>query len=372
MSASLNASLVQSHSPVATPLPDEGGERAERSLPCAVCGARRSETVSTRQELRRQDAEFRLFRARRFSAARETRTAGAAGLVARPPKISPTEGVTAIERCLECGLLFRCPPPSSGRMPDLDSFMSDSEARLLETYHRQQEWAERKVLLLARWLWKFGRVRPSVLDVGSFVGGFVAVAKMCGWDVLGVEPAPRAARFCRERGLPVQRGWVTCVDSPPARYDAVTIWDAFHRLPDPHPTLDAVRRLVRPGGVLVVRVPNGECFRWLASRKGKNGWLPTSVCTSVLAWNNLLGFPYRYGYSRPTLDTLVAKYGFRHLCSYPDILMPSAGFQTNPRGAREQRLSNGLCRVAGRFELAIGSDRLYTAPWVDYYYRVVA
>ena len=81
--------------------------------------------------------------------------------------------------------------------------------------------------------------------------------------MVGVDPGHDVAAFCRERGLPIFEGTVEEARFTPASFDAVVVWNTFDQLPDPRPLLEQAVLLLRNGGVLVLRVPNGACFAWM-------------------------------------------------------------------------------------------------------------
>jgi hypothetical protein len=175
--------------------------------------------------------------------------------------------------------------------------------------------------------------------------------------------------FCRKQGLHVFQGTLTDAAIKPGTVDCVAIWNTFDQLPSPTSTLAAACTLLRPNGLVVIRIPNGECFRgalkWMRRLPYPlAGWL-----RATLAWNNLLAFPYLYGYSVPTLDVLLADYGLKRLTAQPDTLVSLADRQTKAWAVQEERLLKFICMVAARFTM-FRSPRLYgTAPWLDIYYQ---
>ena len=46
----------------------------------------------------------------------------------------------------------------------------------------------------------------------------------------------------------------------PHSFDAVVIWHVLEHLPDPQATLEAVGEILKPGGVLVIAVPNNSSW----------------------------------------------------------------------------------------------------------------
>ncbi len=112
--------------------------------------------------------------------------------------------------------------------------------------------------------------RPGrVLDVGCAAGFFLAVAKEHGWKCTGVEPSPVMARFARERyGLEVHEGSLLEQRLPAGAFDLVTFWDVVEHLPEPLPVLREARRLLAPGGTLLVETQNvASLFARLLGRR---------------------------------------------------------------------------------------------------------
>jgi 2-polyprenyl-3-methyl-5-hydroxy-6-metoxy-1,4-benzoquinol methylase len=99
---------------------------------------------------------------------------------------------------------------------------------------------------IAGYLPKPGRM----LEIGSYCGVFLRIARDRGWDVLGVEPSVWASAYARdELGLPTITGNVESVPADVPPFDVVCSWDVIEHLPDPMKELRLINRRVRPGGV---------------------------------------------------------------------------------------------------------------------------
>ena len=210
---------------------------------------------------------------------------------------------------------------------------------------------------------------PRVVEVGSFVGGFLAAGQDQGWGMVGVDPGKEVTTFCREQGLNVFCGTLIEASVPAGTVDAVAIWNTFDQLPNPDSTLAAARQMLHEQGILVLRIPNGSCFRRMVSWHKRlaeplKRWLATA-----LAWNNLLEFPYLYGYTLRTLDELLSRHGFARVAACPDAPMTLSN-EDSTRWARwEEKVVKWCCRTAGHIEQAWDGSGSHVAPWLDIYYR---
>ena len=122
--------------------------------------------------------------------------------------------------------------------------------------------------------------------------------------------------------------------------------------------MNAAWRLLRPRGVLALRVPNGEFYAML------RGALPRPLigraARLALAHNNLLTFPYRYGFTIRSLTRLLDRVGFTVRRVEGDVLVPIADEWTRPWASVEERIVKLALGLAAR-----RSPRW--APWIEVY-----
>jgi len=96
-----------------------------------------------------------------------------------------------------------------------------------------------------------------------------------GWKVQGTELNDASAAFAREvLGLPVRTGELTSLHFPDAHFDVVILWHVLEHLHEPQTVLDEVARILRPGGVLLVAVPNFQSFE---AKLTRNHWFHLDV-----------------------------------------------------------------------------------------------
>jgi len=169
--------------------------------------------------------------------------------------------VVGISRCHACGLIYTSPrlrDPEKVYWGDAESYLA--EARLIfegkAAHHRDPNYDEELRALERE---KPGRGR--LLDVGCNMGMLLRRAVARGWEAEGVEPSPPLASLARERlGLTVHNCFLHELGADhEGRWDVVALSDVFEHVTEPLAMLADARRLLAPGGILYVKVPNA---RW--------------------------------------------------------------------------------------------------------------
>jgi SAM-dependent methyltransferase len=102
--------------------------------------------------------------------------------------------------------------------------------------------------------------RPRILDVGCGTGANLKTLAEFG-DAEGVDISEDALQFCRERGLSnVKLGAAEALPYEDGAFDLVTALDVVEHLDDDVGGLREMRRVLRPGGRVLIFVPT---FMWL-------------------------------------------------------------------------------------------------------------
>ena len=106
--------------------------------------------------------------------------------------------------------------------------------------------------------------RPRALELGCATGSYLAALYRRGWDVEGVELCEGPARAAVSAGWTVHQGTLETASLADESFGLVAAWMVLEHVPRPVETLAAMQRLLRPGGLLLLGVPNAGCWqRWL-------------------------------------------------------------------------------------------------------------
>ena len=117
--------------------------------------------------------------------------------------------------------------------------------------------------------------RGRVLEVGCGRGLLLEAFRRRGWDVQGTELTEKAARYAQQvAGVPVEIGQLDEIGFPDSHFDAITMWHVLEHVHDPRVVLAEVSRILKPGGVLLVGVPN---FSGFEARLFKDKWFHLDV-----------------------------------------------------------------------------------------------
>jgi SAM-dependent methyltransferase len=260
-------------------------------------------------------------------------------------------GRFAVVRCRTCGLWRTTPQPADAAAyyPSSDYYSyrppaPPSAATVARVRGRRRLWASRLTPGLPP------RPPGEILDVGCGSGAFLLALREAGWGCHGVELSSAAARVASAAGLDIRAGDLLDAGFRDASFDVVRFWHVLEHVPSPRQQLDEARRLLRPGGRLVVGVPNAGS---LLARSFGPRWYYLDVPRHL--WH----------FDRQSVTRLAAECGFERvrarLVSTPTALLGTAGYLTG-RGERlldRRRLWQALIPVAAALDRAGLGDAIH-------------
>jgi SAM-dependent methyltransferase len=166
------------------------------------------------------------------------------------------EGLSArVVVCTECGTGCVHPLPSEAELrafypPHYYGNLGTKFSAPIEFLVR---WVgDRHAAFLASGLPRGGRV----LDVGCGRGVILGALADRGIEAHGFEVSEAAARGADARAKICVATRLEEAGYPDGYFDGVIIWHVLEHVRDPRSTLETIRRILRPGGRLVVAVPN--------------------------------------------------------------------------------------------------------------------
>lgn len=119
-------------------------------------------------------------------------------------------------------------------------------------------------------MWLQRKAGGRLLDVGCGSGDFLHDMQALGWQVEGVDFDPAAASNAGAKGVRVYAGSLASQHFPDESFDAITLSHFIEHVHEPQQLLEECRRILKPGGRLVMVTPNTESY---GHRRYRDAWM---------------------------------------------------------------------------------------------------
>ena len=204
-------------------------------------------------------------------------------------------GTVEVRRCSGCGLGRTVPPPAEAdgreRFAADPAYFRNGLTQPKDRWWRRFNRAPLELLEVAG-----APAGLRLLDVGCSVGYLVAAARKRGFRAHGLDSSAAAVSVGRAAlGLELRPGRIETAAVEPGSQDIVVLNHVLEHLPEPRAALDAVHGWLKPGGWLLIGLPNfaSPIARWAGAR-----------------WAGLVLDQHVWHFTPAALGRLVASAGF--------------------------------------------------------------
>ena len=177
---------------------------------------------------------------------------------------------------------------------DTRKFLDEFDAGTVQR-HRSWRRQTEKIELVERF-----KSSGSILDIGASDGSFLLALDSVRWQRHGIEMIEPVVELVKVRHpeLGLEAGDIYSENLAAHSFDVITFWHVFEHLYEPHRVLSRVAELLKPGGIVVISVPNFASYQ---SRFFGNHWYAFDVPRHL------------HHYSPQSLDHLLGGVGFEVL-----------------------------------------------------------
>lgn len=169
-------------------------------------------------------------------------------------------------KCSNCKLLFLYPLPTAADLHDhYQEYLPLDPGRVEDWGYEMAPVIASSARFLAGQFEQPGRL----LDIGCGYGFFLEAMHGRGWDVEGIELSGPAAALARAKNCGRIHSHAVEEMGEMATFDVITMFYVIEHVADPATILTAVRHLLKPDGILLLRYPNTSPLLSFSKRLGR-------------------------------------------------------------------------------------------------------
>ncbi|MGB9234111.1 MAG: class I SAM-dependent methyltransferase [Terriglobales bacterium] len=174
----------------------------------------------------------------------------------------PLPSAYDIVACQRCGFVYADPPATQREYDRFYCEWSKYDDSATATGSGLSEYDAAR---LTRTAADIARVLPSraatILDAGCATGGLLTALHEAGFSaVAGLDPSPRCAAACRERGFQAYAGSIFAPPAHMPKFDCIVFSHVLEHVYDIPAFFDAARALLSPGGYLYIETPDATRY----------------------------------------------------------------------------------------------------------------
>ena len=178
------------------------------------------------------------------------------------------------------------------------------------TFVSQARGREQTFAKQLRFIRKFAK--PSrLLDIGAAGGSLMHAAQKQGWEVHGIEPNKWLCDWGKKNyDLTIKPGILENHKFPSNYFDVITLMDVLEHTGNPKAVLKERNRILKPGGVIAINVPDIDS--WLHKAMGRRWVFYLSV--------------HLFYFSHKSMKAMLRHTGFKNLRTTPHFQLLEFGY----------------------------------------------
>jgi len=175
----------------------------------------------------------------------------------------------------------------------------------------------------------------KILDIGCATGIFLNEMQKKGWECFGVEPNNFAATYGKENfKLNIVNKTFEKTKFSDSFFDVITMWDVLEHVENPDLVVRELNRILKPGGLLVISMPNSDSLECKIFGKYWAGWDIPRHC-NIFNAKNAVSFFSIYDIYPEEISSFTGRHG---------VLVLSLNFYMN-----QKKISKKIKKIVNLF-----------------------